>query len=1254
MIKKQSLVVLLLLCTSYMGFGQVAEGFETGLPPAGGGYTIATSYNLSSGTWTGTSMQVIENNNLANVHSGTKSLQLRSQTDAQIVTPNITTGVGTVTFWASSSKSTGSVQVNYSIDGGVTWLVATGSPFGLVSGSLVQKVATINRSNPNILVRFRRTASTVYIDDVSITTFSVTPTPEINIEGNLGTYPDITNGDSTPSGTDNTLFAAQFIGASQSKSFRINNEGTTDLTITGITIGGTNPSDFTITASPSNMIGPSAFSLLEITFSPLASGVRTAIVSITNNDSDENPFTFTIQGTGNCVSSSLSISPLSGPVDTRVTVTGTNFGALTTAALSGINASYTLLSTTSIEVVVPNNATTGNLVVINDLGCTSSISFSVIDKIIGGCEGGGTLSDLIISEVTDATTGGVTYIELYNGTGSNKQLNNYSLEVYSNGSSTASGSVSLGPINFPNNSTYVVAIGVTGSPDTSNTCSITGGNGELADEISGIGGINKKDNEHDAIRLLTSNGTVVVDQFGIFLDSNWMDATTITGDRGFNFRRLNTASPLPNPSGFALNDWNIIDWAGSAQKSCDTNDYSDIGFFDFSTASPPSITTQPIASSSTCDLTATLTVEADEGFVGGNGLDYQWYYLKPGDSSWTTVPISAPYIGETTNVLDITNTQGLNGYQFYCQIRENDDSCYKTTNVIKLDVYSTSWDGTIWSNGAPTLGTIATLNGNYNTSTNGNLTACSLTVNNTFTLNITDGYYVEVENDVTVNGSITVETQGSLVQNNDSGTFTLGLNGNSQVNKFTSPLPEWRAYTYWSSPVTNVTAGSALPFSIRRYYFDANNYIDADEDGLDDNANDWVPLIDDDVMTPGIGYIASHTNIGFIPNTPYQYFFKGAFNTGPITPLLGFNASNLANWNLVGNPYPCALDIDRFFIENVDDNTIIEGIVYLWSHYSPASAENTYGNEILNYSFSDYAIINRSGQIAGADKKFPERHIASGQGFFVNSLSPDNLTFNNSMRKDNKGNIIDNTQFFRSSNTGKINAAQRIWLNLTADHGVFNQILIAYLDKASDGYDGLSYDAEPVYTGWANIYTSIEGESRQFGIQGKASESLTIDETIPLGFNAWIDVPTIYTISIPKTEGDFLTSNPIYMKDNFLNKVHNLTNSDYTFTSEVGEFKDRFEIVFKFETLSDIETQLNLNKLTIIELNDGRVQLKTNTNLTIKSVQILDMLGRTLYLLKGTSSTEIYNLNTLSQSAYIARVELSNGQIITKKTIKRN
>ncbi|MCB0434133.1 MAG: hypothetical protein KDD18_14490, partial [Mangrovimonas sp.] len=85
--------------------------------------------------------------------------------------------------------------------------------------------------------------------------------------------------------------------------------------------------------------------------------------------------------------------------------------------------------------------------------------------------------------------------------------------------------------------------------------------------------------------------------------------------------------------------------------------------------------------------------------------------------------------------------------------------------------------------------------------------------------------------------------------------------------------------------------------------------------------------------------------------------------------------------------------------------------------------------------------------------------------------------------------------------------------------------------------------------------------------------SLNLDEVIPLGFSTTINVPTTYTLSIAQLEGDFLTTNTIYLKDNLLNLYHNLSASDYSFTSEAGEFNARFEIVFQDNSLS-VDTPL--------------------------------------------------------------------------------
>ncbi len=124
--------------------------------------------------------------------------------------------------------------------------------------------------------------------------------PEINI---LGNATNISNGSANPSSADHTDFGSQTVAAGTIiRTFTIQNIGTSDLTLTGlspfITIIGANAGDFNITAIPTASIAASGTTTFNITFDPSEAGLRTATLSIANNDTDENPFTFDIQGTG--------------------------------------------------------------------------------------------------------------------------------------------------------------------------------------------------------------------------------------------------------------------------------------------------------------------------------------------------------------------------------------------------------------------------------------------------------------------------------------------------------------------------------------------------------------------------------------------------------------------------------------------------------------------------------------------------------------------------------------------------------------------------------------------------------------------------------------------------------------------------------------------------------------------------------------------------------------------------------------------
>ncbi|MEZ0130161.1 choice-of-anchor D domain-containing protein, partial [Flavobacterium sp. LBUM151] len=123
--------------------------------------------------------------------------------------------------------------------------------------------------------------------------------PEINIKN--GTE-SIVKGDVTPATGDGTEYGSLAAGTSLDRTFTIENEGTSDLTLPDspiVTVSGS--SAFSIQTQPaSNTIAASASQTFVVRFNPtcVQSGLQTAVVSIASNDANETPYTFTVQGTG--------------------------------------------------------------------------------------------------------------------------------------------------------------------------------------------------------------------------------------------------------------------------------------------------------------------------------------------------------------------------------------------------------------------------------------------------------------------------------------------------------------------------------------------------------------------------------------------------------------------------------------------------------------------------------------------------------------------------------------------------------------------------------------------------------------------------------------------------------------------------------------------------------------------------------------------------------------------------------------------
>ena len=549
-----------------------------------------------------------------------------------------------------------------------------------------------------------------------------------------------------------------------------------------------------------------------------------------------------------------------------------------------------------------------------------------------------------------------------------------------------------------------------------------------------------------------------------------------------------------------------------------------------------------------------------------------------------------------------------------------------------------TWDGVAWT---PVTGPDATteviLNANYDTATDlpGSFNACSLTVNAGFILNIQGTDYVKVENDVNIDGTITIANEASLVQVNDLASVTLNGLGDGVLQKTTTVLTAWYDYTYWSSPVSNETIGSVFGLvpSHRIYEYNAANFEDTDANGFDDDANDWS--IASGVMTPGKGYAAVAENNGFGYPQNNTMVFNGQFNNGVITPPVTMSPGpNPLNWNFLGNPYPSPIDAD-LFLTNPANATNLGGSLYFWVHNLPPDGANP-GNEGQNFSVDDYATYNMSGGTSAAVSGgvVPSGIIATGQGFFVEALSAGTAIFNNSMRVE-----TGNTNFYKTSD--------RIWLNFKNDYGAFSQILIGFNENATDGFDRL-YDGKRLdASSYVSFFSFIDDE--KYAIQSKSS--IKEEESIPIGIMTTIEEEMEYSISIDNVEG-ILESSEVYLIDNDLGIEHNLNESAYSFNTLNGEFKDRF--VLSLKTDSRLINPTLENELIISTNEVGQdINFSTTQLSNITNVQIYDMLGRLLHNVDFSDETTTARItsNSLKNSIFIVKATLSDGKMLTKKVI---
>ena len=555
---------------------------------------------------------------------------------------------------------------------------------------------------------------------------------------------------------------------------------------------------------------------------------------------------------------------------------------------------------------------------------------------------------------------------------------------------------------------------------------------------------------------------------------------------------------------------------------------------------------------------------------------------------------------------------------------------------VKTIYKSSIWNGSSWACGEPNLEKNAIIKDDYYLS-DGNIEVMHLEIEPNARLNFDNNTNngVIVHGDLTIDGEFIIgDTESLIMADNDA-----IISGEITKKEKSATKDNIHDVTYWSSPVEGTSSENGPELSSvfpdtdtsRMFKLDPENYnpIYAENPKYEH----WWQYAG--LMYQGIGYSVEGKTSGVptqmvsFTGKPHNGLIKVPVYLG-ISSVMNVETEN-KNSNLIGNPYPSAIDPDKFIDINL---ATIDGTIYVWNQ------ETNYSSGL--YSENDYLSYTMSGPNS---TQLPDPYyIASGEGFMVIATSNTDVVFNNGMRfdSDNKP-IADNAHFYKSGiskvRDGKKN---RIWLRLTNENNRISEQLIGFFADATDGLD-YGWDGKSINASEFNFF-SILGDQK-YAIQGLGV--FTMDKTISLGLET--KNTGELTIGVSKTEGE-LKEIDVYLEDRVLNKIHNLSVEDYKFNQDkVGEVLDRFTIKFNSSTIGIDEFEKDNN--FIISNTDTGLYIKTNK--MVVDIKLYDALGRLLLDKQPNASSFYLNDDHIKKGTIlISRLTLENNTILSEKIIK--
>jgi hypothetical protein len=496
------------------------------------------------------------------------------------------------------------------------------------------------------------------------------------------------------------------------------------------------------------------------------------------------------------------------------------------------------------------------------------------------------------------------------------------------------------------------------------------------------------------------------------------------------------------------------------------------------------------------------------------------------------------------------------------------------------------WNGTVWSNGTgPTSADDAIISGDYTSS--GDLSANNLTVTVDGSFIVSSGDTLTLAGVLTNNATnedVVIASDAYFVQNNaGANTGAITVKRDVSIKRLDIVL--------WSSPVATQNLLAFSPETLTNRFF---NYSET--------ANNWVVVANpgSQIMNTAQGYGIRAPNDWATSLTTFSGSFVGIPNNGSFTQ--DFTSDHVsANYNLVGNPYPSALNLRAFYNEN---STKILNSFYFFEHTlsSPApSGQTNFGSLTIapNAADNEYIPASSSIHVAASTTIESAESAAVGQGFFVRAIAGESgtLSFDNSMRGNATG-----TTFFRANQAmSEATTSSKYRLRITNPDSYSNFSVIGYYDYASDAEDVMDTQGigSPLYSLYGNKKLVVQGFDANFN-QG---------QVVQLGYQA--GAAGTHTIDLYSAAGIFANNQYVILHDATTGSYHNLSLDPYQFQSETGTFDDRFTIVYT-EVLS-VENPFGNNNILVTFESESKITVKSHGNAVIASVEVYDLAGRLLY-----------------------------------------